>query len=122
MIRTIGAIFLLTTILLAVGCDTGPTECSIGISGTKASVTVKGPKAGQMCDQILTNRRDSFGARWAPNLYELTQPPSEPVICEYRDRTSGLRVVVRDEGPRIGDLVFSPSLGPSICESLRQSQ
>jgi hypothetical protein len=68
------------------------TECSIGISGTAASLTVRGWAAGQACREIMTGRGQESGTTW----YEKTEQLVPTVICEYT--ISGRRFIVRDDG------------------------
>jgi hypothetical protein len=70
-------------------------SCSIGVVGTEASVTVQGWMAGKTCD-AFSNGLHQPGGGAAGQLYQLTEAPSQPIICEYV--ISGQTFLVRDQG------------------------
>jgi hypothetical protein len=77
-------------------------DCSIGIVGTSVSITVRGMLAGRTCQTLAMSTSADF--------FELSDKPTEPVICEYtRDR---LHYIVRDTG-------VLKLYGTAICDQLR---
>ncbi|MBM3175032.1 MAG: hypothetical protein FJZ93_04790 [Chloroflexi bacterium] len=108
MYKAVFLIFSVVIIMLVAGC-VGPlrTECYVGVKGQAASITVRGPLAGQTCSDIVAKQK------WNPaqiEFYELDRPPSEPILCEYD--ISGLHVIVRDRG-------LIPAIGMLLCEYIR---
>lgn len=75
--------------------------CTVGITGTNASVTVSGWGAGETCTRFVSN---------VPGGYLRTAVPLEPVICEL-DRGDN-HLIIRDSGQlRV--------IGLGLCASLR---
>lgn len=112
MDRVVISIFLLATIMLVAGCF-GPlrTECYVGVKGKAASITIRGPLAGQTCSDIVANQEwDILKGILQIEFQELKSRPSEPIICEYD--ISGYHVIVRDRG-------LIPVIGIYLCESIK---
>ena len=76
-------------------------SCSLGFSGTTASLTIKGWTANQDCQAIQTGQTSFLSVLNLPNslislnlVYPLSQSPQEPVVCEVQ--YGGRDLVVRD--------------------------
>jgi hypothetical protein len=89
--------------LLALTClahyACGGGECYVGVRGTAASVTVKSMFPGGTCKALIENPVKFFGDAAEDNakdLYEMSERPTQPVVCEYV--LDGKTFVVRDEG------------------------
>lgn len=65
------------------------TDCTVGIAGTNASITVRGVAPDSYCTQIANSLQRG-------SAYTMSAPPANPVMCEYT--ISGYRVTVRDQG------------------------
>ena len=63
-------------------------SCTVGVTGTDATVTVKGWKAGAECRRLRAT--DSTG------LYDRREPPTGDVMCEMPHGRQ--RYIVRDRG------------------------
>lgn len=85
----------------AVGNDFGPS-CTIGVTGTAASVTFKGWGATASCDAQLSSKQ----------AYRYDGPARvEPIVCQYT--LAGERVTVRDSGTL-------KLVGNALCNSFQQ--
>jgi hypothetical protein len=80
-------------------------NCTVGVVGTAASVTVQGIFAGRQCRAWLHDSEGQPG-----QFFELTQTPAQPVVCEYSH--ARLHFTVRDSG-------ILKVVGNGICQSLR---
>jgi len=79
------------------GCGGG--ECYVGVRGTAASLTVRGMFPGGTCKAFMENPVKYVGEAGedhAKDLYELSERPTQPVVCEYP--VDGKTFIVRDEG------------------------
>lgn len=102
-----GLLLILITIGMVGGVAAWPVIrpiCTIGVTGTAASVTVTGLFAGRACQQLL--------ATGPTALYEMSQTPTQPVVCEQN--VSNLRLVVRDEG-------ILKIVGNALCGAVQQA-
>ena len=79
-------------------------SCIIGVTGTNASVTVRGWGAPAVCRAAIQD-----GRKWA---YARDEIPTEPVLCEIEQHHR--RYIVRDAG------VFM-IVGRSLCADLIRS-
>ena len=84
-----------------VGMAIGPS-CTIGVTGTAASLTVKGWRAVDACN--------TFDAGTSILLYRYSGAVTTPAICQYQ--MQGLRFTVNDEG-------VLKAIGNILCASLR---
>ncbi len=110
----LGLLFLLAAFLLqssrfALLLESFQQSCTIGVTGTEASITVQGWMAGKTCNDILSGS-SKLNVGTPENLYDLTQPATQPVICEYN--ISSQRLIVRDEG-------LVKLVGNEICDRLK---
>lgn len=87
-------------------------HCYVGVTGTAASITVRGWTANSDCDQIVTGSDTSLIHSHTLNFYRLTEPPQQPVICEID--YSGRHLIIRDEG-------MLKLVGNSLCAYFLQS-
>jgi tetratricopeptide (TPR) repeat protein len=97
--------------------ETVRTECWLGVSGTKASITVKGSQAVQKCEDIADVRivMPIVGTSYAEwRLVALDTAPRDSIFCQVE--ISGLRYEVRDQQTAIPPTV----MGPSLCKWLDQ--
>lgn len=78
-----------------------PPVCMVGITGTRATVTVEGWGAPDFCNRFVA--QSSIG-------YLRTQPVTEPVVCEYQ--LGDLHITIRDQGLL---LIW----GNKLCQELR---
>lgn len=77
-----------------------PVDCYVGMTGQNVSVTVSGLGAGFVCDRIVESDK---------RLYRLTQPPTQPIMCERTVRN--YHFIVRDQG-------VLKVLGNQFCSSI----
>ena len=87
---------VLTSLALA-GCS--GSECYVGVKGAAASVTVKGVFPGGTCAALIEDPEKyvgDFAEDFAGEMYEMSERPKEPQICEYV--IDGKTFIVRDEG------------------------
>lgn len=91
-------------------------SCSLGFSGTTASLTIKGWTANQDCQAIQAGQTSFLSVLNLSNslislnlVYPLSQSPQEPVVCEVQ--YGGRDLVVRDSG------VFH-IVGVALCQGL----
>jgi hypothetical protein len=72
-------------------------SCSLGVTGTSATLTIRGWSASQDCDDILAGRSNFLGSSFPPtNIYKYTGSPTTPIVCEMDEQ--GRHLIVRDEG------------------------
>jgi len=83
---------------------TAQESCIIGITGTNASVTVRGWGATRACQGAVRE-----GEAWA---YDREEVPTEPVLCEVKQHHR--RYIVRDTGALM-------LVGRGLCYSLVHS-
>lgn len=76
-------------------------RCTVGITGTAASLTVEGPHAEEACRLAAEQRQTTYRA---------SSEPGQPVVCEYRLGDQHVRV--RDDG-------VLKLVGNALCERLR---
>ncbi|MBP6704826.1 MAG: hypothetical protein KBH14_09375 [Vicinamibacteria bacterium] len=93
--------------LAFVGCG---GECYVGVRGTEASVTVKATLPNDTCEAVIKNPTAYFGdiaEDGKKELYAMSEPPLQPVICEYN--VQGKHFMVRDDGmfKVVGNLLCS---------------
>lgn len=84
----------------SVGMAVGPS-CTVGVTGTAASVTVRGWTAPAACDSLQ---------RTSVSTYSYTGLVNAPVVCQYV--VQGNRYTVNDEG-------ILKLVGSAICASLQ---
>ena len=87
---------VLTSLSLA-GCSV--RECYVGVKGAAASVTVKGMFPGGTCAALIEHPEKYVGDLAddiAGEMYEMSERPREPQICEYV--IDGKTFIVRDQG------------------------
>jgi ribosomal protein L32 len=85
----------------AIGENWGPS-CTVGVTGTAATVTYRGWPAENSCASQLPDK----------TLYQLQgDPPENPVICQYT--SNGLTATVRDQGAL-------KNVDNLICQSLQK--
>lgn len=96
MLRTIARATVMVAASALSGCAGG--ECFVGVRGTAASVTVKGAFPAATCKAVIETPARFFGdlADGSKDLYEMTEKPAQPVVCEHT--IDGKRFVVRDDG------------------------
>lgn len=85
----------------ALGRDYGPS-CTVGVTGTAATLTFKGWNAWGSCDAQLAS-----AGLYRSDAATLTAP----IICQYT--THGMRATIRDEGSL-------KLVGNVLCQSLRK--
>jgi hypothetical protein len=85
-------------------------NCTVGITGTAATMTIEGWAANQDCSTIVGGRSSFLGTFDPSQVYLYTTTPTNPVVCEL-DR-QGRHLIVRDEG------VFK-IVGNALCQALR---
>ena len=90
------------------GC--GSRECYVGVSGTAASITVKGMFPDDTCKALISNPARYIGevAEDSPRqLYSMSERPTQPVVCEYT--VDSKHLIVRDDGMLkvVGNIVCS---------------
>jgi hypothetical protein len=106
--RTVALVALLL-FLGTIAYVTLQEECTVGVTGTAATLTVRGFSARSICDQW---QRTSTIATYALSQGALTTP----VICQYviaRPFGIATTATVRDEGSL-------KIVGNSICEAVRK--
>lgn len=84
-------------------------ECTVGVTGTAATLSIRGYSAKTSCDQWLRNSTVA--------TYTLTHgTPATPIICQYvigRRFGADTTATVRDEGSL-------KIVGNTMCDSLRK--
>jgi curved DNA-binding protein CbpA len=88
-------------------------ECYLGVSGTKASMTVTGDQARERCRELVNQRIIMplpLGVHVVWRFVELDRKPTETIYCQVQ--ISGLLYEVRDEQ------TLSTIIGPQLCKSL----
>ena len=96
--------------LALAGCSV--RECYVGVRGAAASVTVKGMFPGGACAALIENPEKYVGdlaEDIAGEMYEMSERPKEPQICEYV--VEGKTFIVRDEG-------VLKVVGSTLCSGL----
>ncbi len=86
-------------------------RCTIGVTGTAATVTIEGWSANQDCQRIVSGQQSFLGTFPATHVYLYTGTPTNPEVCEVN--VQGRRVIVRDEGA----LKLN---GNAVCQALLQ--
>jgi len=102
MIRSLlgvgGAMLILAVIAAAMVAysyySNGPWECSLGVYGTAANVTISGQGAGSECKNLM---QTSLTPNNTTVFYSLTDQPSGTILCEGTT-AEGQQYVVRDTG------------------------
>jgi hypothetical protein len=110
MRRLFVVVSLFALCILGVGCNTPvpPTECFLGLAGTKASITLKGIGAVDEC-KTMRNQIVKVGSI-EYRLVELDKRPTEPIVCQPLSG-SGHEFTVRDDAP------FGLALvGSALCQ------
>lgn len=88
--------------------------CTVGVSGTSVTLTIQGWTAPQDCADLLAGRPNFFGGTGTGTggtIYQVTQTPTQPVVCELDYR--GRHVIVREA---------STLLGMLVCKALQGKQ
>ena len=80
---------------------TGVTpSCTIGLSGTAATITIQAWSANNDCNDIVNGRVSFLGDPVKPGgVYLLTSAPTGAILCETDKQ--GRHLVVRDQGLNI---------------------
>lgn len=107
MNRTIRRVLALLLPVAFVGCG---GECSVGVRGTEASVTVKATFPSDTCEAVIKDPTAYFGDiadGGNRELYLMSEKPLQPVVCEYN--LQGKHFMVRDDGllKIVGNLLCS---------------
>lgn len=87
-------------------------SCTIGLTGTAATITIEAWSANQDCDAFFAGNPTFLGPAVenpTKNYYRYSGTPTEPVVCEGNDQ--GRHIIVRDEGAL-------KLVGNSICSSM----
>jgi len=111
LIPSIGYLYWpqITTALISI-----EPSCTVGITGTAATITIQGWQATQDCNNLFSGNQGPNALQIDPTkVYRLDSPPGEPVICQV-DR-GGLRITVRDEGilKLVGNAMCQAILSPT---------
>lgn len=88
----------------SVGGYHATSTCTIGVRGTRASITVHGPGATFRCKNFMPDSSD--------NYYIRSERATEPVLCE--GERSGLHYAVRDDGVLV-------LVGRVLCSDLNRA-
>ena len=86
-------------------------SCTVGITGTAATITFQGWQAAHNCTTLISGNQ-SLQITLA-KVYLLDSPPNEPIVCQV-DK-DGLRITVRDEGilKLVGNTLCQTFLSPT---------
>ncbi len=88
-------------------------SCTVGVTGTAATMTIQVWSANNDCNALVKNQLSFLGAPAAQSggFYLYTETPTNPVICEVDDQ--GRHIIVRDEGAL-------KLVGGALCSALEQ--
>src|SRR5260221_7784882 len=86
--------------------------CTVGITGTAATLTIEGWTANQDCQTIVSGHPSFLGTLDSSRVYLYTTGLTNPVVCEL-DR-QGRHLIVRDEG-------VLKLVGSALCRALQES-
>ena len=76
-------------------------SCTVGVSGTDATLTVSGWRSGDLCGRLVEKSTRAY--------YRRDASPTGSVLCEYDD--DGRHYVVRDQGALM-------LIGRGVCAQL----
>lgn len=86
--------------------------CTVGLSGSAATITIQGWSATDDCNKIVSGQPSFLGGPAAPgNVYLVTGAATAPVLCELDKQ--GRHLIVRDQG-------FLTLVGTGECELLQK--
>ncbi len=89
-------------------------NCTIGVTGTAATVTVQAWTANNDCHQVINGETAFLSGPLPPKtVYEGTQDTTAPVVCELD--MQGRHIIVRDRG-------LLKLVGNLICQELYKQQ
>jgi len=66
-------------------------SCSLGLTQTNASITVRGPLAGHQCRKLL-DQTSAFPVR----IFSISNRTDAPIVCSFTE--SYVKVTIRDDG------------------------
>ncbi len=85
-------------------------SCTIGVTGSAATITIQAWSAPGDCRDITDGRASFLGGPAAPgSFYAVTGTTPAPVLCELDKR--GRHIIIRDQG-------FLTLVGSGECELL----